>query len=382
MRVAYLAPPLQQPDGWRNHACGFIKSISQYVEPFLIVAAADYEIARSLFPEYQLTTLPTIQGAFLRTLNDISSIISSVRSIKRQNYPDVELVHSLEAYPTGLIGYWLAKKLKKPHILTAHGTYSILAYKTLLDRLAYQHVLKNTAVLCPVSHGTANLIRYYFPNAVANICIKPILNGNDYYKVVPYQEVINRKASEIPTILSVGEVKARKGHHIGLQAFVHVKKMAPTARYWIVGSLNDKKYHEELLAFIARHQLKDVNFWGKISEEQLRQCYGEASVFLMPSQQVDFHFEGFGLVYLEAGAFGLPVIGTRTGGIPDAIRDGETGFLVEPDDVEGLANALQRLLTDPHLARQMGLANRQWAETLTWERYAEEQFQVYQEALI
>ena len=86
------------------------------------------------------------------------------------------------------------------------------------------------------------------------------------------------------------------------------------------------------------------------------------------------------MVYLEAGAYGLPVVGTRVGGVPDAVREDETGLLVEPDDVEGLVAALLRLLRDPHLAAEMGRANRRWAETLTWERFAEEQYKAYQES--
>jgi glycosyltransferase involved in cell wall biosynthesis len=67
--------------------------------------------------------------------------------------------------------------------------------------------------------------------------------------------------------------------------------------------------------------------------------------------------------------------------VADAVRHAETGLLVEPGDVEAAASAMLRLLTEPELARKMGKANREWAETLTWERYAAEQVQAYQELL-
>ena len=124
-----------------------------------------------------------------------------------------------------------------------------------------------------------------------------------------------------------------------------------------------------------------MKFFGSVSAEQLRQCYRGASALVVPAQQVDFNFEGFGLVCLEAGAFGLPVIGTRSGGVADAVRHGETGFVVDPSDVDGIARAMECLLTDVALARRMGLANRDWAETLTWEHYALEQYQVYEKIL-
>ena len=78
--------------------------------------------------------------------------------------------------------------------------------------------------------------------------------------------------------------------------------------------------------------------------------------------------EGFGIVFLEANACGKPVIGARSGGIPDAIVDGETGLLVEPDDEAGLANALTALLSDPARCQALGAAGRQRVEQIcTWD---------------
>ncbi len=379
MRVAYLIPGLQ-PGGWRTHAQGFIHAISKYVEPILFVSSADDASAKQLFPRCEIVTLQTIQRASF-TLSHLRELAAAYRAITRRKDATIELVHSLEAYPTGLIGSWLAATLRKPHVLTAHGTYSILPYRSTLDRLAYKRVLRKASALCPVSHGTADLIRQYFSDAVANLYMQPILNGNDYYKAIPRQDVLQHQQSAVPTLLSVGTVKPRKGHHISLQAFAQLKKKVPSARYWIVGSISKKKYYRRLQHLISAYQLEGIEFLGAVSAERLQQCYREASALLVAAQQVDLHFEGFGLVCLEAGAFGVPVIGTSSGGVADAVRHGETGLVVDPDDVEGLARAMGCLLTDPELARRMGLANRDWAETLTWERYAREQYQVYENIL-
>jgi glycosyltransferase involved in cell wall biosynthesis len=379
MKVAYLIPGIQ--GGWGSHALGFISAIQKYVTPILLVSNENYATAKEIFPGLQLDVLPSIQGASLRP-RQVPDLLASVWRLRHQRHLNVDVVHSLEAYPTGLVGHCLASKLKTPHVITAHGTYGILPYTSLPDRMAYTQVLRRANALCPVSHGTADLISTYFPKAVKDLYVKPILNGNGYYKTIPSDEAICRQPASIPTILSVGDLKRRKGYHISLQAFARLKEMIPSARYWIVGRDRQKKYYHELLQVIARHHLKDVEFFGAVSEERLRQCYRQASVFLLAPQQVKFHFEGFGLVYLEAGAFGVPVVGTRTGGVADAIRHGETGFVVDPHDIEGLASALKRLLTDSVLRQRMGIANRKWAETLTWERYAMEQYQVYQDVLL
>lgn len=373
-------PSIRQPNGWRSHATGFLNAISRYVTPILFVAREDEQTAARLFPQFQRCTLPAIQYTF-QNRPQYARMAASLAAIQFGRYPEVDLVHSLEAYPAGLFGSRLAAKLNRPHLLTAHGTYGVLAYRSQPHRALYQRVLRQAAALCPVSPNTGETIRTYFPQAVQKLIIRPILNGNHYHERIPRQEAECREPAEIPTILSVGAVKPRKGYHLSLEAFARLKRSIPSARYWIVGALNQRKYSEQLRAKIAAQGLEDVYLLGEVTEEQLQLCYRAASVFLLTPLEERLHFEGFGLVYLEAGAFGLPVVGARSGGVPSAIRHGETGFVVDPQDVDGLARALHTLLTDKELAQRMGRANRKWAETLTWAKNAGEHFELYQEVL-
>jgi glycosyltransferase involved in cell wall biosynthesis len=221
----------------------------------------------------------------------------------------------------------------------------------------------------------------YFGHALARTRVQPILNGNDFYRRVPESEALQRIFPSPPAILTVGEIKPRKGQLLSLAAFARVKAQIPGARYFLAGAYRQNGYFQKLQQFVADQKLEDVHFLGAVSEEELSHFYRQASVFLLTPQQEGLHFEGFGLVYLEAGAYGLPVVATRSGGVPDAVQDGVTGFLAEPDDVEGLAGALVRLLGDTELSRRMGRANRRWAETLTWEKCAGEYLQAYQSVL-
>ena len=205
-----------------------------------------------------------------------------------------------------------------------------------------------------------------------------IPNGNNFYQVVPREEATQRILSPVPSILTVGAIKPRKGQELGLKAFALLKAWIPQCRYTLVGQPQDVSYYEKLKAFVKDRQLRDVTFLGKVSDQELREQYRQASVLLVPSQQVGLRFEGFGLVCLEAGAHGLPVVATRTGGIPEAVIDGQTGTLVDPGSPEEMARALHRILTDPSLARRMGLAGRKRAETLTWDLCACRQLAVYQ----
>ncbi len=378
MRIAYLLPSLHT-SGWRRYAEDLLRALAGEVEPVLIHAADDAELAAELFPEWERYALPVVQDASLSSHRTRGHLLRSLWRARRLSMPRPALVHSLEAYPAGLIGHTLARRWNVPHVLTAHGTYAVLWVRYPLDRWAYQRVLRGAAAICPVSHGTADLMRQTFPEALPAERLHVILNGNDFWRRVPAEDALQRPWPERPTVLTVGDIKARKGMHISLAAFARLHSAMPQARYWIVGKYRpEDPYYQFLQQLVHEHNLQDaVTFWGRVDDAQLDALYRQASLFVLASQAEDLRFEGFGLVYIEAGAYGLPVIGTRSGGIPDAVRDGETGLLVPPEDVEALAQAMRRLLEDEDLARRMGQANRRLAESLTWQRAADDWMKIY-----
>lgn len=381
MKVGYVLPSLQKPSGWRSHSIALLRAMRTYVDPVIFVSAADHPLALELFPKAQLFILPSTQGAFLGSPAGAQKLWETYRAIAGGSYPQMDLIHSLEAYPTGLVGSWLAGSIRRPHVITTHGTYGVVWYNFIPDRWVYQQVLHRTRLICPVSHGTARLVQQYFGAHLGKTLVRPILNGNDFYREVPQAAALGRTLPAIPTLLSVGDVKPRKGQMLSLQAFEKVRQRLPQARYEILGRA-DGEYAGELQKYIAAHGLQDcVRLSGAVSDEALQRAYETASVLVLTPQADNLHFEGFGLVYLEAGAYGVPVVATRTGGVPDAVKDGVTGYLAEPGDVAGIAEALLRLLEDPSLNRRMGRANRQWAETLTWEGTAKEQWSSYCEIL-
>lgn len=121
-----------------------------------------------------------------------------------------------------------------------------------------------------------------------------------------------------------------------------------------------------------------ATFAGSVSEESLPKYYASCDLLVLPSRDDS---EGYGLVILEAMAAGKPVIGSRVGGIPDVIRDRETGLLVEPNDPRKLADAIITLLLDDGLRRKMGSAARRFAEEHDWERVTRGVEAVYQEVI-
>jgi phosphatidylinositol alpha-1,6-mannosyltransferase len=168
----------------------------------------------------------------------------------------------------------------------------------------------------------------------------------------------------------VGRLVERKGHDTVIRAMPEVLNRVPDAAYVIVGGGPESERLVRLAedTGVARH----VHLLGRLPRGEMVGLLSRCDVLVMPSRQVGTSVEGFGIVFLEAGALGKPVVGGRSGGIPDAIEEGVTGLLVDPEDTVALAEAITSILADPDLAGRMGEAGRERVERLfTWDKVAE-----------
>ena len=164
-------------------------------------------------------------------------------------------------------------------------------------------------------------------------------------------------SSHAPAILFVGRQFHRKGGDLLLQAFRRVRERISNARLLIAGppSLSAQ---EPGMTFLGDLNKNEPSGWAALVE-----AYGSADVFCLPTR-----FEPFGIAFIEAMYFALPCIGTDAWAVPEMIENGETGFTIPIDDLDALTDRLLRLLSDPVLARRMGRAGRQRAEShFTWE---------------
>jgi phosphatidyl-myo-inositol dimannoside synthase len=154
-----------------------------------------------------------------------------------------------------------------------------------------------------------------------------------------------------------------------LRALAQVRKAVPNVRYVIVGN---GPYQAHLEAETGALGMMDiVHFVGSAREADLPGWYAAADVFVMPNRSDGVDFEGFGIVFLEAAAAGLPVIGGRSGGVPEAVEDGVTGRLVDGTNVAELEAIMAALATSSGLRREYGGAGRERAtQRFSWERAA------------
>lgn len=167
-------------------------------------------------------------------------------------------------------------------------------------------------------------------------------------------------------ILAVGRLIERKGHRTLIEAMPQILAKVPDAHLAIVGQGPTMSACSRLAqqSGIREH----VTFTGPLDDAEVAGLYAVCDVFALPTGTgPNGQVEGFGLVFAEAHACGKPVVAGRSGGVVDAVLEGETGLLVEPGDVMAVADAIVSVLTDPILARRLGEAGKQRVESeLNW----------------
>jgi phosphatidylinositol alpha-1,6-mannosyltransferase len=177
--------------------------------------------------------------------------------------------------------------------------------------------------------------------------------------------------AEQPTILTVARLSAEhKGHDMIIRALPAIRARVPDVRWVVVGGGRLQTGLEELATSLGVRDA--IRFEGRISDSERDRWLDSAHVFAMPSRVPPNGVggEGFGIVYLEAGIHGLPVVAGAQGGALDAVVHGETGLLVDPNDIASLADAIVGLLLDPERAARLGEQGAEHAKQFTWEGHA------------
>ncbi len=303
---------------------------------------------------------PSALATHLKTAARIRSLTSGRPSI----------VHCGRALPEGLPAL-MARTVGGPRFVCwTHGEELGYVQTSRELRALLSRVHRAAAAVVANSHNTASKLETF---GVPRQHIHVVEPGVDPQRFRPDTDAgeLRRRlapAGEI-VMLTIGRLQARKGHDLAIAALDSLRRETPNLRYVIVGDGEERKRLETM---VSDRALGDrVTFAGKADEADLPRYYAAADLFVHPNRLEGNDFEGFGIVFLEASSSGLPVIGGASGGVPEAVAAGESGLLVQGDDVPELAAAIRRLVADAELRRRMGHAGRERVLSyFTWERAA------------
>lgn len=363
MRIGIFAPDLRLNHGWGNYSLNVLRALQAQGTAFSLASASNSPEIKDLEP---LRCLPDLVPQAPRFLPRLALSLPQVAWHMRQ----CQVLHVF-AEPYAPLAWAIAGK--RPVFITAHGSYVHLPYQRQggAGKL-YQQAFSHAQLLC-VSDYTAQVARQLNPAWH----VQTILNGVDAERFL----ALERRPQATPLVLSVGAVKRRKGTLALVRAMAKVLEQLPSVQCEIIGSLKDEPHTVEAVENeIARLGIgTQVRLLGRVSDAELLDAYQRAWVFALPSLNDGWRFEGFGLVHLEAGAAGLPVVGTRECGIESAVDDEQTGLLVSQAQLdEQLPQALVRLLQDKALAQRLGEAGRAKARQQTWAGVAQALLDTYQ----
>ena len=302
------------------------------------------------------------------TGNQFMRALTLARSFSEIAVRDRPRVVQLATCDDGYLGLQLQRWFKLPFVVYAHGNEVLAAIDSDWDkpRLA----LKKAACVLANSRFTAGLLQTagVVPESIAIIPL-----GFDTERFRPQIPNLQLRRTLLgdrargPVILTVGNLVERKGHDMVIRSLPAICQQVPDATYLIAGTGPFKERLDELAAQLG---VRDrIIFAGNVPDDQLPDLYAMCDVFAMPSRArlASHDVEGFGLVFLEAGACAKPVVAGRSGGIEDAVVDGFTGLIVDPSDTQDIGQALIRLLTDSELRGRLGRQARDRVEKeRTW----------------
>ncbi|PTX97743.1 glycosyltransferase family 4 protein [Opitutus sp. ER46] len=257
----------------------------------------------------------------------------------------------------------------RPHrlVLTFHGSEILKFTSSPVRRALARRLIQHATRISTLTHFTRDLLLSHFPEAREKIFLTPGALRSDFAVVPPRRTARKDKT----VVLTVGRLHPRKGQLETLQAL----QLLPAAtraklEYWIVGGQSRNGYEAALREAAAKRPDLTVRFFGNIPDDELSDVYERADIFAMTSVNLETSIEGFGLVYIEAAAHGLPVVAHDVGGVSEAVVDGVTGLLVPPHRPVQLAAAFEKLIHDPDLRRRLGDSGRAFAQRNCWKQSA------------
>lgn len=285
--------------------------------------------------------------------------ISSIRALKSAGYEHVLVSHLLPIGTAAMIARMLGGL---PYSLFIHGLDLRLAVSHPRKKKIARYLMRQAEHVFANSETVAGEIEAF--SGVKPVVITPGTEPRKFMEKMEARRELGLRENDA-IILAVGRLVPRKGFDRLIES---LKFLPNDRRLVILGDGNDRERLKEL----AKPHERQIDFIHDASDDIRDLWYAAADVFALPVRDEGSDVEGFGIVFLEAAAHGLPVIAGRSGGAVEAVLDRKTGLLVDPENPQEIAENIEYLFMHRDLREEMGRAGRERArEDFTWEDRAE-----------
>lgn len=385
-------PP--QIGGIANYYAGFCGALPKNKIVVLTqVQAEGFESGYKVYRSVSLTALQPYSFILkILRLRWIPSIYHTYKVIKKHKIKQILVGQILPLGYTALIIKFL---FRIPYIAFTHGTDIMLPLNFAWKKYWTKRILRAAKLVIANSKFTkkqvvknyeidTSKIKVVYPGLSLSLrvgatatakqsssvsqCPKDFANQDGIASSArPFCEKGWPSRNDKRVILTVARLVKRKGIDIVLRALPQVLEKIPNLEYQIIGDGPDRSRLSPIVQTMGLGS--KVKFLGAKNSQELAEYYAECDVFIMPSRKLsDGDYEGFGIVYLEAGYFGKPAVAGRVAGAQEAVIDNETGILVNPKSVDEIAQAVLKLLLDQKLAYKIGeQARKRVLKNFIWE---------------
>ncbi|RMD59777.1 glycosyltransferase family 1 protein [Candidatus Parcubacteria bacterium] len=320
---------------------------------------------------HQITVLDNqskrlVDESFLGWRRSLGVLWSAIK----KNKIDYVLVGQI--LPLGTAAWFVSFALKVKYAVFLHGMDLSFARRSFRKRwLAKRILARADKIICANTY----LVELLQKEWGGDLAAKAVVVNPGVERVVPHspghlkQLSSKHRLNGSFVLFSLGRLVRRKGFDRTIEALPLLFPYIPALRYFVAGQGPDEEWLRQWVKKVVEQnpQHKDqllsaVVFLGGVSEEEKWAWLDLCDIFIMPARDIGGDFEGFGIVYLEANLAGKPVIAGRAGGVKDAVQDGLTGLMVDPDSPQEIARAVLKLYRRPHERAVMGRLGKERAE--------------------
>lgn len=352
------------------------------------IARLCHEIVSNLKTHYKQVEILTIDKEIISNTYNKNEEVKANKLPRKRGLAELKALHLLLQWKNKkntdvICGTWhpeaslaLLAGFKNVYTL-AHGTELLYGNNTFRKNIWLpiyaKPILKKSKAVIANSNYTKNLVTDI--SKTANVIALPLGVNTAFFK--PNK---NKDTGDTLKICTVSRILQFKGHDFILDTLCMLPEFYRNQIEWHIAGTGP--YLNELKTLVHHSTLANqIQFHGFVQDQDLPDFYNSNDVFILATRQTknSTQVEGFGLVFLEAQSCGLPVIGTNTGGIPDAIENDNGGWMIEQDQTNQLSNKIKMLIDHPEiLQKQADLARQRAIQECSWQHYTERLFNFMQ----